>query len=270
MALNMDDLIGSMQHGFHAGDRGNDLNEIRESLKLSLGQQTPTAGPSNSQYQPQQQQYLAPRRNPPFPPHHGSQAGGGSSSLDADVAMLSSSSSSQPYQQQYYAQEQSPAFFGGPGSWGSQSSTSSSNFAIGGAAGPWGCAPAPANTPQQTPVETSALARQLQAELERQASQSSSISPPPSHSQYTRQHLSSPPLNNIPHSSPPSSAGQNTRIGLAGTDDPRSYVNGFSPTREDSATPTGDLLRNSLSPQLGNSSRLGGGGGGGGGGGHGQ
>ncbi|SPO22393.1 uncharacterized protein UTRI_01071 [Ustilago trichophora] len=263
MALNMDDLIGSMQHGFHAGDRGNDLNEIRESLKLSLGQQTPTAGPSNSQ-QHQQQQYLAPRRNPPYPPHHGSQGGGGGSSLDADIAMLSSSSSSssQPYQQQYHAQQQQPpAFFGGPGSWGSQSSTSSSNFAMGGAAGGWGCAPAPANTPQQTPVETSALARQLQAELERHASQSCSISPPPSHSQYTGQNLSSPPLNNVTlHSCPPPPAGLPPPYVGTGTDEPRSYVNGFSPRREDSATPTGDLFRNSLSPQSGNNSRSGGGG----------
>ena len=106
MALNMDDLIGSMQHGFHAGDRGNDLNEIRESLKLSLGQQTPTsAGPSNAPQYPHQQQHLA-RRNPPFASQQ--QA---ASSLDADVAMLSSSSSSQQYQQQqYYAQQ--PSFFG--------------------------------------------------------------------------------------------------------------------------------------------------------------
>lgn len=61
MALSIDDLIGSMQHGFSAGDRGNELNEVRQSLLSSIGPQAmgPSgfgygggAGPS-TQYQPQ-------------------------------------------------------------------------------------------------------------------------------------------------------------------------------------------------------------------------
>ncbi|CDR87958.1 uncharacterized protein SPSC_03596 [Sporisorium scitamineum] len=237
MALNVDDLIGSMQHGFHAGDRGNEINEIRESLKMSLGQQHPSqhhngasnAGPSNSQYA------FAARRNP-FQPQQ-------PSSLDADVAMLSSSNSYQQQQnQQYY-----PQFFGagtaaagggegGPGSWGSHSSSSSNVTG-------WGFAPAPANTPQQTPVEASALARQLQAELEKQSSSSTQ-----QHYAYSSalQHAASPTRNGVDGSSPPFDppppVGRNAS---AGGDEPRSYVNGFSP-REDSATPVG---RASMSPQ---------------------
>ncbi|PWN19209.1 hypothetical protein BCV69DRAFT_313956 [Microstroma glucosiphilum] len=37
MALNLDDLIGSMQ-SVHAGDRGQGIEEIRENLRLTLGQ----------------------------------------------------------------------------------------------------------------------------------------------------------------------------------------------------------------------------------------
>ncbi|KAJ9477438.1 Translation initiation factor [Pseudozyma hubeiensis] len=239
MALNMDDLIGSMQHGFHAGDRGNDLNEIRDTLKMSLPPQHTTnpaaAGPSTRRFQP--------------PP--------GASSLDADVAMLSSSSiSSQPYhlQQQQQQQLYTQPFFGGggeggPGSWGSQSSSSSNPG--------WGFHAAPANTPQQTPVETSALARQLQAELERNQSRSNYAVHYPTQQQSSGQTLSPPQSSSMlsngtgGHASPPHvgvdgesgpAAGGQTRIG-GGADHPRSYVNGFV-TREDSATPT----RGSISP----------------------
>lgn len=255
MAINMDDLIGSMQHGFHAGDRGNDLNEIRESLKMSLGQQqsnTPAVGPSIPQYA------FASRRNPFQPPP-------GASSLDADIAMLSSaSSSSQPYHHQPSLYPQS-SFFGSPGvaagpaSWGSQSSTSSST-ALGGG---YGFAPAPANTPQQTPVETSALARQLQAELERQQTQQQQqfgAAGIANQSHYAI-HSTAVPGNQAPisptlsngitgggvHSSPTSSteAHAETRAPASGlADQPRSYVNGFV-TRDDSATPVGP---DSISP----------------------
>ncbi|CBQ70704.1 conserved hypothetical protein [Sporisorium reilianum SRZ2] len=242
MALNMDDLIGSMQHGFHAGDRGNELNEIRESLKMSLGQQHPphnsststsAAGPSNSQYA------FAARRNP-FQPQHGA------SSLDADVAMLSSSNS---YQQQQHQGYYPPSFFGGagaaggPGSWGSQSSASSSTGGFPPGSG-WGFAPAPANTPQQTPVEASALARQLQAELEKQ-----SAAPHPHyalHSTAPPHHPASPPPPMANSTSPPMHPPPvGDKNGVGAGDEPRSYVNGFAP-RDDSATPVG---RGSLSPQ---------------------
>ncbi|GAC96952.1 translation initiation factor [Pseudozyma hubeiensis SY62] len=236
MALNMDDLIGSMQHGFHAGDRGNDLNEIRDTLKMSLPPQhttNPAAGPSTRRFQP--------------PP--------GASSLDADVAMLSSSSSSQPYHLQQQQQLYPQSFFGGsggggPGSWGSQSSSSSNPG--------WGFQAAPANTPQQTPVETSALARQLQAELERNQSRSNYAVHYPTQQQSSGQTLSPPPTSMLSngsggHASPPqvgldrqagAAAGRQTGIGSA-ADHPRSYVNGFV-TRDDSATPT----RGSISPDL--------------------
>ncbi len=44
MALNIEDLIGSMQHSFAAGERGHDLNEIRASLITSLGPSANGAG----------------------------------------------------------------------------------------------------------------------------------------------------------------------------------------------------------------------------------
>ncbi|KAF6767325.1 hypothetical protein PSEUBRA_003993 [Kalmanozyma brasiliensis GHG001] len=215
MALNMDDLIGSMQHSMHAGDRGHELHEIRESLKASLPAQH-GAGPS----QPAQP---APRRT--FAPQPGN------SSLDADVAMLSSSSSQQ--QSGYGGQ----FFGGGAGSWGSQSSGSSSGVP---AQGGWRFAPAPANTPQQTPVETSALARQLQAELERQPQWGQPISPPSQQHGYTTQ-----PNGYVSPDHPP---GRTAGVGNENGDAPRSFVNGFDPTaRDDSATPTGNL-----SPRLRN------------------
>ncbi|SNX82680.1 uncharacterized protein MEPE_01386 [Melanopsichium pennsylvanicum] len=277
MALNMDDLIGSMQHGFHAGDRGNDLNEIRESLKVSLGpqhpsNQPPTAGPSN----PSHHYNLRSRSQ-----HHPSAyQQGGSSSLDADVAMLSSSLSTTIYTQHNFSSQgpqqcfggggggQSSNFFGasggGPGSWGSQSSGSSSNFGIATGSN-WGFAPAPANTPQQTPVETSALARQLQAELERQNAASSCSTSPPQYASQTSQNappLSSTQNSNGPQSTTPplhtrtSSGGMQSSHGGNG-DQPRSYVNGFATTadatvtREASSTPTA-MNRFSASPQLRN------------------
>lgn len=246
MALNMDDLIGSMQHGFHAGDRGNDLNEIRDQLKMSLPQQHPStstsaAGPS--QYQPHSRRNLYPSYQ-----HGPGQGGQGGSSLDADVAMLSSS------QQYGWGQPQAGQFFGGPGSWGSQSSSSSNvsgAFATGFAA-------APANTPQQTPVETSALARQLQAELERQ-SQSDNAG-----AQGLSPQLGSPSQQQFS-----AETGRGEAIGS-----PRNYVNGFSPhnttgpggareaggAERGSATPTaqpsgfgfgGNADRSSLSPPPG-------------------
>ena len=243
MALNMEDLIGSMQHGFHAGDRGNDLNEIRDQLKLSLGQQqSAVAGPSTQPPPPHS-------RRPHHPPSYSNHYQGGGSSLDADVAMLSSSSYAH-HQQQYGwgAQSHQTAggggqLFGGPGSWGSQSS-SSSDFGTGFAA-------APANTPQQTPVETSALARQLQAELERQP-----ISPDQTHGQG--------PLSPNLATSPPQHQQQQYAAGLGAgeIESSRNYVNGFSPQPpgglgRDSATPTGQTgggyalrSRDSLSPQL--------------------
>ncbi|KDN46812.1 hypothetical protein K437DRAFT_268032 [Tilletiaria anomala UBC 951] len=46
MALNIDDLIGSMQHNFAAGERGHELNEVRASLLHSLGPQA--MGPPTS------------------------------------------------------------------------------------------------------------------------------------------------------------------------------------------------------------------------------
>ena len=210
-----------MQHGFHAGDRGNELNEIRESLKMSLGQQhangtasTSTAGPSNPSYA------FTTRRN-----NHAFQSQPASSSLDADVAMLSSSSQYQ-HQQPYYPHS---SFFGstagGPGSWGSQSSSSSNPTG-------WGFAPAPANTPQQTPVETSALARQLQAELERQQQ--------PSQQQYTAASgnvaISTTGSDGFTASSPP-------HDGQRGGAEPRRQ-NGFE-LSDESVTP-----RQSMSPQL--------------------
>ncbi|KAE8223782.1 hypothetical protein CF319_g3233 [Tilletia indica] len=47
--ITMDDLIGSMQHGFHAGDRGRELQQIRDNLAFAL---SPHAmGPSSSNTQ---------------------------------------------------------------------------------------------------------------------------------------------------------------------------------------------------------------------------
>lgn len=229
MALNMDDLIGSMQHGFHAGDRGNDLQEIRDSLKISLGQQPqhqPTAGPSNSSQAPYQ--FTRSRQPFPPPPQHGG------SSLDADVAMLSSS--------QNYSHQLAPGgqFFGsggGPGSWGSQSSTGSGQM------GGWGFAPAPANTPQQTPVETSALARQLQAELERNASAS------PQYQNATLSPGSHGSAGGFATSPPTAHAHDLQQGGPAAATSPRSYVNGFSPRTEDGSTPTPPGRIGSARPQ---------------------
>ncbi|KAN0060951.1 hypothetical protein ACQY0O_006685 [Thecaphora frezii] len=178
MALNLDDLIGSMQHSFHAGDRGTDLNEIRENLKLTLGQQA--LGPGQTDGGQSSRRSYSPRQwdARTHAPYH--------SSLDGDMAMLSGSVENSAWRQAWpnHSQQQTnssygrspmslssenagfntqsspPIGFGGPGSLGSQGSSTSS-FGFG------GFAQAPANTPQQTPVETSALARQLQAELER-------------------------------------------------------------------------------------------------------
>lgn len=242
MALNMDDLIGSMQHGFHAGDRGDDLNQIRESLKLSLGPQHPSQQQSNQPIAGPSNYASHNQNNYQFSRRQQQQA---TSSLDADVAMLSSSSN----QNNYYSHPLAPGgqFFGsggGPGSWGSQSSASSSNF--GAPAGGWGFAPAPANTPQQTPVEASALARQLQAELE-QRQAAASTSPP----QYTSQTQGgqaplSPTLSagsaghnqNYP-GSPPSLYALQQQAQQPGGDSPRSYVNGFTPPADGSSSPNG-------------------------------
>lgn len=221
-----------MQHGFHAGDRGHELNEIRESLKTSLGQ------PPYSQQHPQQQptrpnQHQRAQWDPRSSQHN-------HTSLDADVAMLnadpstSSSSSRQPWPSYQYQQSQSSNFCGA-GSYGSQGSTGSSNFGYGAT----GYVPAPANTPQQTPVETSALARHLQTELEKarethgnhyitevdeRAEQqdwsptgSANISPVPSNSVLAPQ-------------SPPSAPSQSTRQLRDRTASPKRYINGFSPT----------------------------------------
>ncbi|PWN41474.1 hypothetical protein IE81DRAFT_173441 [Ceraceosorus guamensis] len=46
MALNLDDLIGSMQNGFSAGDRGSDLVAMREELRRTLGEHA--LGPGGS------------------------------------------------------------------------------------------------------------------------------------------------------------------------------------------------------------------------------
>jgi hypothetical protein len=234
MALNMDDLIGSMQHGFHAGDRGNDINEIRESLKLSLGQQhpQPAAGPSNPAHP-----YNFARRHPASSASPSNPAlAPPPSSLDADVAMLSSSSnySHHPATSSGMGGYGQPTYFGGPGSWGSQSSVASSSSNFGAPGTGWGYAPAPANTPQQTPVETSALARQLQAELERQNAHATS--PPtqqssnayPIHSTAATASLS-PQLGANPALSPPQSPPQqHPHAGAAQQQGaPRSYVNGF-------------------------------------------
>ncbi|PWN53536.1 hypothetical protein IE53DRAFT_154011 [Violaceomyces palustris] len=211
MALNLDDLIGSMQHGFHAGDKGTDINEMRENLKAALGTHAlgpgavgaaagaSGAGSSYVQRRMNMQQPSSSRYHWEQPPPH--------SSLDADVAMLSSSmdvanaggfgaspsnangaqqpSGRFPYQNPSTQYGRSPMSMssahgadhtpfglyangygqagtgGGPGSVGSIGS--SSNFST----ASFGFAAAPANTPQQTPVESSALAQQLQQELAR-------------------------------------------------------------------------------------------------------
>ncbi|EPQ28297.1 uncharacterized protein PFL1_04124 [Pseudozyma flocculosa PF-1] len=275
MALNLDDLIGSMQHGFHAGDRGNDLNEIRENLKMTLGQQA--LGPGHSDASQSSNSSRRPPNarwdNRAYPPPH--------SSLDGDVAMLSGSveaggsrgQSGQTWQS--YAQQQSgsnfgrspmsmsndqggggsgfdarflnsqsspPVGFGGPGSVGSQgSSTSSYGFG--------GFAQAPANTPQQTPVESSALARQLQAELERARDQQGSNriaeadderAEPDWTGQYQRQSASFSPPAQFPASDAASgggsSSGYSLQFGTGGEQadrsslTPRKLVNGFQPT----------------------------------------
>ncbi|KAL9939115.1 hypothetical protein V8E36_001928 [Tilletia maclaganii] len=46
--ITMDDLIGSMQHGFHAGDRGRELQQIRDGLAFALAPHTMGTGSSSS------------------------------------------------------------------------------------------------------------------------------------------------------------------------------------------------------------------------------
>ncbi|KAK0553077.1 hypothetical protein OC845_001357 [Tilletia horrida] len=46
--VSMDDLIGSMQHGFHAGDRGRDLQQLRDGLAFSLAPHA--LGPAQDPY----------------------------------------------------------------------------------------------------------------------------------------------------------------------------------------------------------------------------
>lgn len=227
MALNMDDLIGSMQHGFHAGDRGNELNEIRESLKVSLGQQP------CSQQLPQQPNRPNQQQRAQWDPRSSQQ---NHNSLDADVAMLSAdpsgSGSSRNWPSYQYQQPQSSNFYGAS-SYGSQGSTGSSSFGYGAT----GYVPAPANTPQQTPVETSALARQLQTELEkaRETQGNHYITEvderteqqdwPPSVSA----NISPIPANSSLAPTSPSLNSQSTRQLRDRTSSPK-YINGFSPS----------------------------------------
>ncbi|PWZ03294.1 hypothetical protein BCV70DRAFT_14817 [Testicularia cyperi] len=223
MALNMDDLIGSMQHGFHAGDRGNDLNEIRDTLKVTLGtqqplnQQAPMQPRRAQQYQQSQmqqaQQYA---RTSQWDPRSSQSH----SSLDADVAMLSGS-----MDPSNSGTINTSAAFGGPGSYGSQgSSTSSFGFGSG-----W--APAPANTPQQTPVETSALARQLQAELERARENQNNhlISEVDERSEHDWPQTASAGIS--PTFAQRDAAAQHPNANAQDTaSSPRRYINGFSPS----------------------------------------
>lgn len=60
MALNLDDLIGEMQHGLTAGDRGAEIHDIRENLLAVLGAQA--LGPGQGQGQGQGQAMPARRQ----------------------------------------------------------------------------------------------------------------------------------------------------------------------------------------------------------------
>ncbi len=275
MALNMDDLIGSMQHGFHAGDRGNDLNEIRESLKLSLAAQGQNPPSSASAFPAQQNAVAGPsysnhsynlRRPPQYHYNHQhQQQQQQSSSLDADVAMLSSSirtsSSSNLGNNSRVTVE------------GCTSAVQVVGVVRAALVAPASVCPAAATVEdgvlhQHQQIHPSkhrgnfGVARHLQAELERQQQhqQSYSTASPPPQQQPLSPTLSSgsggahavspPPLLGLHTLQPPASA---TAAAGGRIDSPRSYVNGFAPAREDSATPTGTSaagLRGSLSPQL--------------------
>ncbi|PWN26455.1 hypothetical protein BDZ90DRAFT_39218 [Jaminaea rosea] len=173
MALNLDDLIGSMQQ-VHAGDRGQGLEEIRENLRATLGQQAlgpchPHAGPSSSR---QISSGSANSKRRTSTPQH--RSGGGSVGQDGLGWVGGSSLDDTPMQPpgSYVDQDMAVGMLGyqqgsaelngfhdrgnAPRSYSSNASGghhSNGSYQSGAGSSGFGFAQAPANTPMQTPSD---------------------------------------------------------------------------------------------------------------------